>query len=526
MNLPQKVKLVNNPYLQRLSILIDGKNISPYSSLHQYMNAPFYEWCDCIFESLAKQFNGKSFSLQFSSSDEEMLIMNILANKYSICDGCTCTPLIRNISTMVRLKKLHELIRRENIQNYEFQDIYSLFVLSSELELFRNDLLHLEIENIFCKLHKKIVSFKEFQQMRNHTYETLFVITGKKLSDEKLKPFVGVNGFLIQISDSFPEKISFHSKLGGLFIYQVQKNFLIQAIFTCMLFAPLVQALRRCVASLPSEVKKLYKKSLAEIQSISNNVIPIAENSIIEVGRSVHIRFDSDIVQYPISVNELSYTYNREGIIRCNGLLVEGLREGSCTMYVQRKGEGLPCAEISFKVIGRNRIQKIVFEERTLVVAEDSECVVRFSVQPTDADNLSQITWSTSDSDIAYVSGGLLIAKKQGICDIRCIAENVSAKFRCVVRPVLISIILEEESLKIPCGEKQTLKIRIFPENAIDGKLLISSMDMRVANVVGREIHGVGKGNTRIIIENESHTVRKEIPIKVFKENFFTKFFK
>lgn len=521
-NLPHQVKLVNNPYLQRLSILIDGKNISPYSSLHQHINAPFSEWCDCILDDIAKQFNDESFLLTFSSCAEEMFVMQALAAAHPFCNSCVCVPWIRDTATPARLKKLHELIRDKNIRDYEFQNLFALFVVSDEIKMFRRDLLGLEIKNSFCKLQTEIVSLREFWKMHNHSHDILFVLTVQKLSDAHLNQLSKEEGFLIQISDTLSESIVFDKKIGKFFAFYVQRDFLIQAIFKCLLFMPLIQILRRCIASLPSETKSLYKKSLEDVQSTTNRIIPVAESNTIELGQSIRIRFDSDIATHPISVGNLSYTYSRDGIIRCNGLLVEGLREGYCTMYIQRTGETVPCAEISFNVIKRNRIQEIIFTEQKLIIGEGCEHIVKFSVSPTDADNFNKITWHTTDSAVALIENGRLKAKKQGICNISCVAENVSASFRCVVKPFLVAIVPEEEEMEVACGDKKLLKIRIIPENAIDGQLLISSMDMRVANVVGQEVHGVGKGTTRIVIENVTKSIRKEVIVEVFKKGLLT----
>ncbi len=523
--MPHNVKLVNNPYMQRLSILIDGKSLSPYSSLYQHMNSPFYEWCDCILDDIGKHFNGESFSLEFSSSDEEMNVMQVLASSHDLCTNYISLPLIRATSTSKRLRFLNSLIRDKQISDYAFQNLDALFVLSEELSSLENDIMSLDVKNSFCKLQPQIVSMKNFSQVSNKPRETIFILTKRQLSADKLKLFSNEEGFLIQISDSFSQEIVFREKIGRLFVYQTRRNFLDEAIFKCLLFVPLVQTLRKCVASFAPEIKNRYKEFFEEIQSTTNKIIPIAESNTIEQGRSVMIKFDSDIEELPVDIEDLCFTYSREGIIRCNGLLVEGLRSGSCNMYIHRKGEKNPSAEVSFKVIKRNRVQKIMFEYKSIELAEGSTYAVRFSVMPSDADNIDSITWITTNPQIASVEKAVLQAYKAGSCDIRCVVENVSSSFRCIVRPVLVAIIPEEDTLRIACGDSRDLNIRIMPENAIDGRLLVTSMDMRVANVVGQTVHGVGKGRTIIVIENESHTLRKEIPVEVFKNSFLGAFF-
>ena len=517
-NFQHHVDLSNNPYLQRLSILIDDKNIPPYSDLYQYMNASFVEWCDCILDKIAEHLNGEHFMLTFSSSMEEMLVMQTIAMKNPYCDRYISKVTIRDIPTATRLKKLHQLIREKKIQGYEFQKLNALFVLDG-LDSLKDELLNLDVKNSFCTLQTDIMSLKDYNP--NHTHELFFAVTAREISDDLLKIFRNEEGFLIQISEENPEPM-FNEKIGRLFAFQTNRESLFQTIFICLLLFPLVRILRNCIASIPTQEKDSYKKILNEIQSTTASIIPIVESTTLEVGRSVRIRFDSDLKNQPVVVENLSYAYSRDGIVNCNGFLVEGIRPGSCTMYIIRAGESVSCAEVEFKVIQRNRIQEIFFDEDIIYVGENTERVINFSVQPSDADNLDKITWESTNPEIATIDRCLLKARRRGACTIRCIAENVSAKFHCEVRPFLTEIIVDTKNLEIPIGEKIALEIRTIPENSIDGKLFITSMDMRVANVVGREVQGIGKGKTRIVIENISRTIREEISVEVFKKDLLS----
>ena len=175
--------------------------------------------------------------------------------------------------------------------------------------------------------------------------------------------------------------------------------------------------------------------------------------------------------------------------------------------------------KIAFSVIKRNRIQEIIFDNQNVVVGENTYHRINFRIVPDDADNLDSIFWKSNNPQIASVdANGILRAHSQGSCDIRCFAENVSGVFRCIVKPFLEDIVIEDDSLNIFYGQEQDLKIHLIPGNAIDGGLYISSMDMRIANVVGTKIQAVGVGNTRIIVENENHNVRKSINVTVTEQ--------
>ena len=195
------------------------------------------------------------------------------------------------------------------------------------------------------------------------------------------------------------------------------------------------------------------------------------------------------------------------------------MKVGKSTLYIYRVGESIPCSEIAFSVIKRNRIQEIIFDNQNIVVGENTYHRINFRIVPDDADNLDSIFWKSNNPQVASVdANGILKAHSPGSCDIRCFAENVSGVFRCIVKPFLEDIVLEDDSLNIFYGQEQDLKIHLIPGNAIDGGLYISSMDMRIANVVGTKIQAVGVGNTRIIVENENHNVRKSINVTVTEQ--------
>ena len=521
--MPRTVKLMHNQYLQRLHILIDDAEISTFSSLHQYLNDPFTNWCDRILDSIVTELNGDRFYLQFSSSEENALVMKTLAQNYSLCCGWQFIPLIRKDSLQKRMKTLNDFIRAKNIP-VQRQNISVNFILTDEVISLKEELLSLDIKNSFCKVNIKVKPMKEFLNGGANFHENFFIITSQDISQDW---FQNYKGFLIQLSKLTENDFEFLRKYQALFIYRTRPEFLVQAIFKCMLFEPLLNVFRRCIAELPSNIINRYKEQIELLQSVTNKIIPVIKSRVIELHHSNHISFESDIADYPVDVSKLTYKYSNEGIIRCNGLLVEGLRVGESILYVHYEGNILPCVEIPLSVIIRNRIEEIIFPSDVIVVGEQTGSRINFRIVPTDADNVSSIKWSSSDSDIAEVDDrNILIAHKQGVCDILCCAENVSSGFRCIVKPFLKEIVPEEDAIKMIIGESRDLKIHLVPQNALNSKLLISSMDRRVANIVGTKIEGVGVGKTQIIIEDVEQKIKKIVFVEVSaKKNWLLRLF-
>ena len=145
-----KVELINNPYEQRLRILINGEAVSVYSNLEKYMDEPFFYWCDKILQSLYEECNNGEFSLHFSSRSEEMKVMEKLAQRFPYCGQYSSSPLIRKTPLTQRLKELNTLVKKSRSSGYRTFKKEALFIIPESLEAFRDDLEDLEVKNTYC----------------------------------------------------------------------------------------------------------------------------------------------------------------------------------------------------------------------------------------------------------------------------------------------------------------------------------------------------------------------------------------
>jgi hypothetical protein len=237
--------------------------------------------------------------------------------------------------------------------------------------------------------------------------------------------------------------------------------------------------------------------------------------------------------EYDIDESELEFSYSEKGIIQCNGMIVEGLKEGTSKLYVLRKGEYEPSAIIEFKVIKRNRIEELVLEERNITIGEKDVHHLKLTYLPEDADNVDAIEWKSDNSSVATVDNkGNVRGVIEGECMIWCLAENISTKCRCSVLPYLKSLEVDIEKNEMDIDEKelymiygQERRIRVYPhpEVCMDARFVISSTDMQVVNVVGDAVKACGLGYAKVVIQNARETVREDIQIHVVSERDYKK---
>ena len=130
----------------------------------------------------------------------------------------------------------------------------------------------------------------------------------------------------------------------------------------------------------------------------------------------------------------------------------------------------------------------------TLEVGENYTLVV--TVSPSNATDKS-VTWSSTNSSVATVSGGKVTAKSEGTTMIAAEAHNGKTA-TCIVtvnEPVPEVI---EATLTLEIGESETLTATILPNNATDKTVTWTSSDQAVATVANGKITAIGSGNATI----------------------------
>ena len=106
-------------------------------------------------------------------------------------------------------------------------------------------------------------------------------------------------------------------------------------------------------------------------------------------------------------------------IASTNNLAIFGIKTGITEIEAYRYGSEIPFQVIKLNIIQRNRIKKIILDEDELILGIGNRKKLNFEYFPIDADNVSNVTWMSSNKKIAEInSEGLLICKASGKCKI------------------------------------------------------------------------------------------------------------
>lgn len=527
-----RVEIINNPYLQRLQILINGEAVSVYSSLEKFMDEPFVYWCDKILPAIYAELNSSSFFLHFKSSKEETDIMREIAAQTPYCIQYTSSGFIRKTTLVERMANLNNLIKKNNLKGYRQQKCTAVFIVPEKMVLLCSELKQIEIKNLYCNIEIVAITYNEFMQNRIKGDITFIICQNgdQNIATEKFSLF---SGFIVCIG----QEKRFTGKIGEALCYETTMENLFNTIFTCFIVGPLGKIFAQTVEGLSSDIKSRFKDEVECLLSTSLRVIPKPESLTVEVGHSVQLGFDADIDGYEFSKTDFIFDSKPRGIIKCNGMRVEGLKAGNATLYVYREGENKPCAELVYTVIQRNRITELCMEENKIFLGEGDLYSLEYSFQPVNADNVSEIIFETEDDSIVQTDdNGNIKAVKTGDCVLRVIAGNVSDSCTIHVLPHIKDIVVDESDIYLAPGESLNISAKPFPDICIDSKLKYACMDVRVANIIGTQLKAVGIGDTVLVIQNREETITKKIRIFVGrkkpsekksteKKGFFSKLF-
>ncbi len=206
-------------------------------------------------------------------------------------------------------------------------------------------------------------------------------------------------------------------------------------------------------------------------------------------------------------------TVSQEGV-------VSGIAPGTATITVTTEEGGktdnceVKVVEDAIKVTGVT----VNFTSRSIKVGETTE--IEATVEPADATN-KNVTWSTSDENVATVEDGVITGVAAGNATITVTTEDGGFTADCevtvsAVKVTGVSLNIESSPLKV--GETLELVASIEPEDATNQAVAWTSSDEGVATVSDGVVTGVGKGTATITVTTEDGGMTAECTVNVAEE--------
>lgn len=176
----------------------------------------------------------------------------------------------------------------------------------------------------------------------------------------------------------------------------------------------------------------------------------------------------------------VTWTSSNEKVLTVYGGTVKAVSPGTATVTATA---GKVSATCEVQVTARVAVAEVVLDIKKLTVNVGESGTLTATVLPENATDKT-IIWTSSDDDIATVSGGTVKGISEGTATITATAGNKSANCVVTVKTVpLQAISLDKTELKLDPDESVYLEVRFHPENASDKTVTWSSSDDDVAEV-------------------------------------------
>lgn len=151
------------------------------------------------------------------------------------------------------------------------------------------------------------------------------------------------------------------------------------------------------------------------------------------------------------------------------------------------------------------RVTGIELDQVTVSVKVGETVELIPTIMPEDATN-QNVTWTTSDEEIATVENGIITGVKEGMANVIVTTDDGAYNAVCVVNvneadiPVTGVEISEIELNLLDNNEDVILTATVLPEDATNKEVVWASLDENVVTVENGVIHVIGVGTTMVTV--------------------------
>lgn len=254
-----QINMQYNPYLPRLTLLIDGKQPSEYSRLTQFADEDIWKWHSEILNVLYNEVRDEFFVI-FTGTEWSIDIMKFECEQNLHCIGFSSELPPVNIPFQKRLGMLNQLVKNNTEIRFQSTIIESDFVIFPEFQSYLEEIKNIEISNLFCSTRVQILDRSNncFENKQN----TFLFILAKNLSEgEAVARKYNSDNPVFLIYQGTETKLK---KIDNTYLaYECETPEVISVILNCFLSFPLMLAFRNCIQSISCGTEINFSKLMA-----------------------------------------------------------------------------------------------------------------------------------------------------------------------------------------------------------------------------------------------------------------------
>ena len=248
----------------------------------------------------------------------------------------------------------------------------------------------------------------------------------------------------------------------------------------------------------------VVKSAVVPVQSITLN----KTSASINVGASVSLK--ATVKPDNATNKTVTWTTSSSTIATVVNGKVTGKKAGTVTITA-KAGNKTATAKITVKEIA---VTSVTLNKTTLSLNVGSSATLTATIKPTNATNKT-VTWKSSNTSVATVSGGKITGKKAGTAKITATAGGKTATATVTVKTVAVTkVTLNKTSANVNVGSSVTLTATVSPSNATNKTVTWTTSDSKIATVSGGKVTGKKAGKVTITAKAGGKSAKATITVK------------
>ena len=239
------------------------------------------------------------------------------------------------------------------------------------------------------------------------------------------------------------------------------------------------------------------KKALAQFPAVEATEIILSQSAITIEESSSTTLIATVLPDYATDKKVTWSTSNADVAIVVKGVVV-GLSIGTATITATTGDQAVTCeVTVVKKTIP---VRSVVLSQSAATVIEGDTLTLTATVNPNNADDTT-VTWKSSDTDVAIVNNGVVIALTPGTVTITATAGGKTATCEITVEERFIpvtEVILNHTEATLNVGDKLELTATVLPEDATKKTVTWKSSNSKVASIRKGVVTAVAEGTAVI----------------------------
>lgn len=375
-----ELRVTINTYKHRNTFSIDGKPVSEYSELSNFIAKPFLEWAGVFYETAEREMND-DYSLVVSCEDFEYELLMLLKREHTDCKSIKRLTFSFPSSLRKRFETCNKLALKYDIDIQKFINNVPVYMTD---KVYQDNLSYISLVDKFNA--------------------AISVVTDEKVD------ITNFNNAKFIIVPKESENLVY---LNHCFLWQCEKANASRVLLSICEYITQIQFIREISERLLEE--KTMEESEEKLLQLVTSIYPLI--SVDRVGKiESGIITEVNVHVYPESCAcpEIRMESSDYSILSSEANSVMGLTSGQAVLYFFVNDEIIPFNKQVVDVFEDQQVKEIILHRQEPQMGIGKIQQIGIELKPDYPERLPLAVWYTDNPGVATVDNGVVTAKTEG----------------------------------------------------------------------------------------------------------------